>query len=38
VGGLGAVGIVVRTTPDGESYAYGVSQVLSVLYLVEGLT
>jgi Tol biopolymer transport system component len=32
-----SVGAVVFMTPDGKSYAYGISRNLSQLYLVEGL-
>jgi hypothetical protein len=32
-----SVGGIVFMTPDGKSYAYGVSRDLSQLYLVEGL-
>ena len=32
-----SVNAIVHITPDGKSYAYGVSRQLSQLYLVEGL-
>jgi hypothetical protein len=32
-----SIGGIVFMTPDGKSYAYGISRDLSQLYLVEGL-
>ncbi len=35
--GMGIMGSPVFLTPDGESYIYSPTSVLSVLYLIEGL-
>jgi hypothetical protein len=37
LGGLGMQPLNVRMTPDGKSYAYGTQEVLSKLYVIEGL-